>query len=118
MTDEEASGPVENESEPAPNPDVPASYPTDDDDEFELPAGADGGTTRLLARLLRVSPFLALDERAGGHHPRRRMICFTFDFLLRGLIYLILLAIIVAVAWKTLAPLPELQVPELPADSN
>jgi hypothetical protein len=96
-------------SDSGPSEDEPAAFPADEDDKLAAAAAAmaqDAGTAHLLARLLRLSPFLDLHDRAGGHHPWRSGICFFFDFLLRLAVVTALLAIVVGVAWKTLAPLP------------
>lgn len=60
------------------------------------------------AEVLEAAYFLALHERAGDpdKHPRRATMCFALDFALRLLASVLLLAIAVVVAWKSLSPLP------------
>jgi hypothetical protein len=91
---------------PALDADEPGGFPLVDDDDPQLPN--DGGTTRVLTGLLRLSPFLALDDRAGGDHPKRRAFCFGLDLTFRLMVALLLLAVIAGIAWKTLAPFPSL----------
>jgi hypothetical protein len=88
----------------------PAAYPPDDEDDGPLGVAADGGTTQALTRLLKLSPCLDLHRRAGEtqDHALRGHLCFALDLAIRILAYLLLLAILGAVAWKTLAPLPDL----------
>lgn len=92
----------------APETPPPASYPVDDDDDDGFVLPGDGGSTRVLNRLLRASPFLDLHDRAGGDHPFRENICFAVDALIRLVVWLVLIGIVVAVAWKALAPLPSI----------
>lgn len=94
--------------DPPPDPDEPANYPPNPEDDLFRGSGVDGGTTRILTRLLRASPCLDLDDRAGGQHALRRRICFALDLIFRLVVWAVLLAVIAAVAWKTLAPLPDL----------
>ena len=100
----------EPEPEPEPDESSPASYPPDPNDTPALPVDTDAGATRALSALLKLSPFLDLHQKAGmtADHPVRERVCFFFDFLIRLVVVVILLAVIVAIAWKTLAPLPDL----------
>lgn len=101
---------------PEPNAANPSTYPLGDDDDTSrgvrppMPQHSDGGTSRLLAWLLGLSPFIDLHHKAlaktGGKHPWREGICVTLDCAFRVMVLALLLAIIGAVAWKTLAPLP------------
>jgi hypothetical protein len=95
---------------PTPTPDEgsPAALPSTDDPTF-VPAG-EGGTAKALAKLLQQSPFLDLHERAGSpaDHRLRGGACFVTDFVLRLAVVVLLLAVIAAVAWRALAPLPKL----------
>ena len=97
--------------EPKPDEAHPASYPPTQEDEF--PAATDGGGTRVLSRLLTRSPFLDLHKRAGNEsaHPKREMLCFSLDLVVRIVAVVLILGIVIAVAWKTLAPLPDLSTP-------
>ncbi len=96
--------------EPTPDEAVPGRYPVAPDDEPAVPQGADAGTTRALARLLKASPFLDLHERAGNpiDHRLRGGLCFALDFIVRLVAVALLLGVLMAIAWKTLAPLPDL----------
>lgn len=87
---------------PVPDAASPAGYPIAGDDAMPN----DGGATRLLTGLMRASPFLDLDERAGGDSRWRRRVCFTLDAIVRGVVVIALLGVIVGIAWKTLAPFP------------
>lgn len=92
-----------------PDPTTPANYPPTDEDAFSGAITGDGGTTRFLTRLVRMTPFLDLHDRArkGKKGSRARgVLCFALDCLIRLIVVGLLLAIIGAVAWKTLAPLP------------
>ncbi|HEX7167545.1 MAG TPA: hypothetical protein VF230_11250 [Acidimicrobiales bacterium] len=102
-TDGDTSQPIE----PQPDPGEPASYPADD--TAALPPGADSGATRALAGLLKLSPFLDLHDRAGTSedHRFRAWVCFVLDGIVRFVVVALLLGVIVALAWKTLAPLPD-----------
>jgi len=95
---------------PDPDDDVPAVYPASDGDQTspDVPATSDAGTTRALSALLRLSPFLDLHRKAGDEdrHRKRGTMCFFLDLAVRVVTILLLLAILTAVAWKTLAPLP------------
>ncbi len=94
---------------PTPDPDSPATLPVTPNEPGAPPSlsgVADGGSSNALARLLEKSPFTDLHERAGGSHPFRGAVCFACDFLMRLCVVALLVAIIGAVAWKTLAPLP------------
>ena len=86
------------------DPDNVGRYPIDEDG----PHGAAGGTTTMLFRFLQRTPFLDLHERAGDPeaHPWRRRLCFAADFCLHAIAATLLLGIIAALAYKTLAPLP------------
>ncbi len=103
-------GGPEQSQPPQPDAKVPAAFPTSPDEPAgpALPTGVDAGSTRALSWLLTASPFLDLHQKAGGDHPKRGALCFLFDFLLRLLVVVLLLAIVTTVAWKTLAPLPPL----------
>ncbi len=98
--------------EPAPTESgPPAGFPIDPEDETPAaPPSVDAGTTRALARLLKASPFLDLHERAGNptDHRFRGWLCFCLDLLLRLMVVGLLVLVISAIAWKTLAPLPDL----------
>lgn len=87
-----------------------AGFPASDGDQTtpELATTSDAGATRALAILLRLTPCLDLHKRAGDvdRHPKRGMLCFALDLFIRCLAVLLLIAIVAAVAWKTLAPLP------------
>lgn len=99
------------EPEPSPDESLPASYPaTDDDDLPSLFPTGDGGTTRFLERLTRATPFLDLHERAGAvqDHVWRGRICFTLDLLVRLVVWVVMVSVVLAIAWKALAPLPDL----------
>lgn len=95
--------------EPAPDESHPAAFPPSPDEPAPVPVAADAGTTRALTELLRRHPFLDLHRAAGdvANHRFRGWICFTFDFLLTLIVVALLLAILAAIAWKTLAPLPD-----------
>jgi hypothetical protein len=88
------------------------------------PSVADGGASGALAILQRRTPFLdlfcsvavrvspdgppavriATMRRA---HPWLFGLCWMSDFLIRAVVTLLLIGVLAAVAWKTLAPLPE-----------
>jgi hypothetical protein len=89
----------------------------------QLPGAADGGSSQLLAFLHRRTPFMDLFCGTATRvrtettplaqvaafrlaHHRMFWLCFTLDLLLRALVTLALVCVAVAVAWKTLAPLP------------
>jgi hypothetical protein len=100
------------QSTPQPDGKNPAVYPASTDEKTApLPAAADGGTTRTLSWLLTTAPFTSLHQRAGepDKHRWRGWICFVTDYLLRLAVVVLLLAIVAAVAWKTLVPLPNLR---------
>lgn len=94
------------EQAPTPDEDAPANFPADD--VPALPVESDAGATRALASLLKLSPFLDLDERASGESAWRRRLCFALDLLVRLAVVVVLVGVIGAVAWKVLAPLPPL----------
>jgi hypothetical protein len=77
-------------------------------DEDPIPPSADGGTTRTLLSLLSRHPFWSLYVTTHGIQklPVRAWACFVLDVLFRLAVVTILLGVIAAVAWKTLAPLP------------
>lgn len=87
-----------------------AGYPVTDDDALAVTPQTDAGTTRALAKLLRASPFLDLHERAGNptDHRFRGTVCFLLDLATRLVVVVLLLGVLAAIAWKTLAPLPDL----------
>lgn len=89
----------------------PAAYPLEESPAPALPPEADAGTTRALSSLLTATPFIDLHLKAGGVHPKRETLCFACDFVLRLLSWFLLVGIILAVAWKVLAPLPDLTEP-------
>jgi hypothetical protein len=95
----------------------PTAPDLDDENKGAFPAGKEddappdgaGGATGQLWKLLTQHPFLDLyDRHAKSVLTTRGKWCFAAEFVLRLVVLLILLAIIVAVAWKTLAPLPHL----------
>lgn len=107
----ESSRPGDGSDEPAPDAAHPAAYPPEPADRAPVvPASADAGTTRALAALLKLSPFLDLHSHAGNveKHRLRGQVCFVLDLLVRLVVVALLLGVITAVAWKTLAPLPEI----------
>lgn len=103
---------------PTPDESHPAAFPTTPTDMVgALPSTTDAGTTRALANLLRLSPFLDLYERVGnGKLDAKGRVCFLLDLVVRLVVVGLLLGTILAVAWKTLAPLPPLRSP--PATSE
>lgn len=105
-----AASPDEGAGAPVPDDTAPATFPSTPEEPTgpALPPGSDGGGTRALAWLLGASPFTDLHRHAGGEHPFREQLCFAVDFLLRLFVAALLLGIITAVAWKTLAPLQPL----------
>jgi hypothetical protein len=111
------TGPDEVATGPAPDERSPAAFPATD--APALPAESDAGTSRALAAFLTITPFLDLHERAGDsdRHPHRARLCFTLDLLVRAAAIALLLAVIGAVAWKVIAPLPPFDVPTAPAVS-
>src|SRR5687768_12913631 len=113
----EISGPAESaaaDDEPELNEQENAGFPLDEDDPGRspyLPPSADSGATRALASLMGLTPFLDLHKhfakRTTANTDRSRLVCFTLDLLLRLTVVLLILFILAAFAWKTLAPLPE-----------
>lgn len=91
---------------PVPDENHPAGYPASPEEDAALPSNMDAGTTRALTRLLRLSPFLSLHRAYGGDLKWRRRLCFTLDCIVRAVVVSLILAILFAVAWKTLIPLP------------
>lgn len=96
---------------PLPDENNPSSFPVGDGEPPNptapaLPVPADGGASRLLLGLAKVTPFLDLHDRAVGDSKWRARFCFALDLTLRLTVYAALLGAIVAVAWKTLAPFP------------
>jgi hypothetical protein len=88
---------------PQPDENHPASYA----DSNEGVGDVTGGSARALARLLTATPFLDLCDRAkGGTY--LKAICITLDMVVRAVVLSLLLGILGAVAWKTLAPLPHI----------
>lgn len=92
----------------------------------EVPGAADGGASTALAALQRRVPFTELFctianrtqpgrgdvERAytlRTAHPYWYALCCLLDGLLRLVVTALLLAVLAAVAWKTLTPLPALK---------
>lgn len=106
------------DSDPDPDPSNPATFPATDSGDASrgLPRGSDAGATDFLAKFLTLTPFLDLHERAlkvsGGEHAKRGGICFFSDFLVRTVVVVLILGLVVFVAWKALAPLPDLFVPK------
>ena len=105
-----AGDPPEPDAGDPPDETKPAAYPPSSDDETPaVPPSADAGTTRALAALLKLTPFLDLHRAANNEgHRFRGWLCFTLDLLLRLLVVGLLVCMIGAIAWKTLAPLPDL----------
>ncbi|HEU5151577.1 MAG TPA: hypothetical protein VFU19_13825 [Iamia sp.] len=101
----EGDGPEDDESGPGPDPSAPASFPLDDSPSW---AATDGGTTRALSQFLTISPCLDLYQRSGSSHRVLFGVCFALDLVIRLGATVLILAILAAVAWKTLAPLPVL----------
>lgn len=97
---------------PEPDSENPAVFPSSSEEDKApiqgLPPSVDAGSTRTLASLMLVSPFLSLHRNAGGDHPKRAAVCFFFDFLLRLLAVSVVVVIVGAAAWKMLASLPPL----------
>jgi hypothetical protein len=109
------SASTEDVPEPQPDEHQQAAYPADASEPRgpAVPTSQDGGATSLLARFLTLTPFLDLHERAlkiGGRatdHRLRGTFCFFCDVIVRVVVVTLILGIAVGVAWKTLAPLPE-----------
>lgn len=74
--------------------------------------GGLGGATKSLGTILQATFFINLHVAAlermgdGKRHAFRAWLCFAVDLLLRLVVLVLLIAIALAVAWKTLAPLP------------
>jgi hypothetical protein len=100
---------VTDDESPEPDPANAAGFPATDDADFGTTG--DAGATGALAKLLRRTPFLDLHERAGSptDHRLRGWLCFCLDLGVRIVVVLLILSIIGALAWKTLAPLPQLR---------
>lgn len=93
---------------PEPDESSPAAFPTTSDDTPSFPPTADAGATRALAAFLKLYPFLDLHDRAGANadHRVRGWVCFSLDLCLRLVVVVLIVAVILAIAWKTLAPFP------------
>lgn len=106
------------DQEPEPDPKHPAAYPPDPGEQSGagLASSQDAGATNLLARLLTRTWFLDLHKKAleidGGTHKVRAWACFMADFAFRALILFAILVIVFGVAWRALAPLPDLTIPK------
>lgn len=94
------------EDSPSPDPETPAYFPIDDAPPWA--SSTDGGTTRALSQFLTISPCLDLYQRSGSSHRGLFGLCFALDLLIRLGATALIIAILGAVAWKTLAPLPDL----------
>ncbi len=94
--------------DPTPDEDSPATFPVGPEDNRAptLPVESDAGASQALTALLSLTPFLDLHDRARGDSAWRGRLCFTLDLVLRLITVGLLIALIVAVAWKVLAPLP------------
>lgn len=107
-----SSGQTPDPSEQGPEPDAthPARYGLEDDPPA-LPTTSDAGATKALFGLLRRTPFLDLHDRydktALKPTPKTRGLCFVLDLLLRLVVYVVIVSIIAAFAWKAIAPIPE-----------
>ena len=67
-------------------------------------------STRVLVRLLSWTPFLDLHQRAPypeSHHVRAEL-CFALDLLVRAVVIGTAFFVLMAIAWKAVAPLPHL----------
>src|SRR4051794_19673847 len=103
-----------NETGPIPDPEHPANYPPEPRESSAVPPAppapdAAGGALGALSWLLFVSPFTDLYRRAYGvetRHAKLKGFCFAFDFVVRLLVTLLLLALAAALAYKALAPFP------------
>jgi hypothetical protein len=106
QTSEVEATPGGGETKEAPQPDEnePASFPSTD----EIPTSTDGGTTGTLLNILSRHPFLGIYEKTAdrGDLGTRGRVCFALEVILTIVVLALVLAIIAAVAWKTLAPLP------------
>jgi hypothetical protein len=98
-------------SPPEPDEDNPAAYGGDDE-------VSDGGATRTLLALLSRHPFYSLFRAVegalrNGGKPRAVLLfaCVSLDLLFTLLVVALILGITFALAWKTLAPLPNLHSP-------
>ncbi len=91
-----------------PDESAPANFPALPEEAPRLSTGADAGATQALAGFLKLTPFIDLHQKAGDEsgHRFRGWLCFTLDTLIRLVVIVLILAIIVTVAWKTLAPVP------------
>lgn len=98
---------------PQPDEDKPSAFADDPGDAMGAMAG---GSARALSRLLKTHPFMDVYDRVARDTKDRntkalralKVACATLDILFRLTAHLLLLAIIAAVAWKTLAPFPSL----------
>jgi hypothetical protein len=103
-TDEHRLG--DEDESPSPDPATPANFPLDEDPPWAN--STDGGTTRALSQFLTISPCLDLYQRSGSNHRWLFALCFALDLVIRLGATILIITILGAVAWKTLAPLPDL----------
>jgi hypothetical protein len=104
MTDGAGTATEAEVATPEPSEADPAGFADDDD---AIPESADGGTAQTLIKLLSRHPFTSLYEKTAGQKlGLRGRICFLLDVIFVAIVVALLLGIIAAVAWKTLAPLP------------
>jgi hypothetical protein len=104
---DEAESPGADEAAPDLDEAEPARY--SDDEEDSIKTGADGGASQTLMALLSRHPFSSLYQATGGnkdHLDVRGWVCFILDLMFVLVVVSLLLGIIAAVAWKTLAPVP------------
>jgi hypothetical protein len=80
--------------------------PAAEDGEFGMPH--DAGSTRVLLRLISLHPFWALYLRTADIEDLkfRGRVIFVLEVIFLIIYSLAILAVIVAVVWKTLAPFP------------
>jgi hypothetical protein len=85
------------------DPNNPGGFTEDEDED----AKAGDAATRTLLGFLRLHTFLDLYKRSGeGTLPLRGKVAFMLEIFIHLLTALLLLAIIAALVWKALAPLP------------
>lgn len=85
---------------------TPAAYTDDDYPEFDTGGASDGGTLQFLGQLARVKPFIDLYNGSPTQNSIFRRICIASDYVIRLLVWALILAVVIFIAWKAIFPLP------------
>jgi len=94
------------EDEPEVPPPGYPPVPSEPASPKQNPLGTDGGPANPLAKLILLRPFVDLNGRMKDSRGWKGTLCFLTEYVLTLIVYLVIVAVLVVIAEKTLSPLP------------